>query len=168
MKIERITGLLMVAAIAVGSQACGRESADELFAKGTAVAKGDTTSFALAEKSLLKFIERYPKDQRCDDALWWLGWIAQNRGNPREAIARYEELIGKYPDGELSHKAQFLIGFIYEEMLSDYPRAREAYQKVIDRYPASSLVEQAKFSIQHLGKRPEEWIDFEKTQEAKK
>ncbi|MBI4532171.1 MAG: tetratricopeptide repeat protein [Candidatus Latescibacteria bacterium] len=160
MKIVRTTGLLVVAAIALCSQACGRESADELFAKGTAIAKGDTASFAVAEKSLRRFLDRYPKDQRCDDALWWIGWIAQNRGNPQEAIARYEELIGKYPESEFSHKAQFLVGFIYEEMLTDYPRAKDAYQKVIDHYPESSLAEQAKFSIQHLGKKPEEWIDF--------
>lgn len=160
-------GLAMVLAIAFSTQACGRESADQLFAKGESAAKGDTTAFPEAEKSLGKFVQQYPKDPRCDDALWWLGWIAQNRGLAKEAIARYQELIAKFPESEFSHKAQFLIGFMYEEMLSDLPQAKEAYQKVIDHYATSPLAEQARFCIQHLGQKPEEWIDFGGTQSSK-
>lgn len=168
MNITMKVYLIMLAISAISSQACGRESADDLFKKGKAAAKGDTASFAAAEESFKKFVDLYPKDKRCDEALWQLGLISQTRGNAREAIARYETLTVRYPDSEFSHKAQFLIGFIYEETLSDYPHAKEAYQKVIDHYPTSSLAEQARLAIQHLGKKPEEWINFEGAQATKK
>ena len=135
---------------------CSRESADELFSKGEAAAHQMAT-YPEAESNLARFLRHYPDDPRADVALQALARVLMNQERGKEAIARYEELIRRFPDSRYVAQAQFMIGYIYDQGGS-YEQARAAYQQVIERYPNSDLVDDATKSIENLGKPLETWI----------
>src|SRR5512137_2634737 len=54
-------------------------------------------------------------------------------GNLEEAIALYQKVVDRGEDESLAAQAQLHIGMCYEKL--GLGRARESYQKVIDRYP---------------------------------
>jgi len=143
--------------------ACSKQSADELFEQGMAAAS-DSSTFAHAERLLSRLLKQYPEDERCDEAMMHLATIAQNRGNGEEAVRLYEELIAEYPGSDRAYQAQFMMGYVYEEMLGDHEKAKAAYRKVVENYPDSDLADDAKLSMQNVGKPPEEWIRFEEAE----
>ncbi len=123
----------------------------ELFAKAIEDV-GNLEDIDRAEGILTLFAEKFPEDEKADDALSALAQIAQAKKRELLAISRYQELLDRYPESELAYKAQFMIGFIYSEDLSNYPKAKEAYQKVIDNYPDSEIVPAAKWMLKNMGK----------------
>lgn len=139
---------------------CARQTADELFEQGMAAA-ADSTTFPAAQTSFAQLLKRYPDDPRNEQVLFKLAQMAQVAEKHREAIALYERLVTGYPQSEKAYQAQFMVGFLYEEKFGDTTNARIAYQKVLDNYPDSDLARDARISILHLGKKPEEWITFE-------
>ena len=48
-----------------------------------------------------------------------------------------------------------------EEYLKDYTKAREAYGRLVEYYPDSDLAESARLLLQHVGRNPEDWVDFQ-------
>ena len=138
--------------------ACGaqEQSADLLFREGEQ-ATHDMASYPVAVVKLAEFLTRFPDDPRAEVALQALARVLMNQQKHKEAIARYETLIARFPKSRYCVQAQFMIGYIYDQ-LGDYKQARVAYQQVIDTYPNSELVDDAKFSIANLGKAPEQWL----------
>lgn len=59
----------------------------------------------------------------------------------KRAVDEFEKLIKHYPFSKLSSEAQFYIGLSYEN-LSQYHKAFENYQLVIDKYPYTERVEE--------------------------
>lgn len=135
---------------------CGGESADDLFKRGEA-ATHQVEDYAEAEAILSKFIDQYPKDPRADIALQALARVLMNEKKSDQAIARYETLLVRFPESRYCPQAQFMIGYIHDQA-GDYDLARAAYQKVLDHYPHSELVDDARISIQNMGKAPEQWL----------
>lgn len=134
---------------------CRSETPERLYSEAQQAAS-DSTTFAQAERLFQRILDKFPDSNLCDDALFGLAQIAMNRGNSAGAVERYHELVTRYPQSDLAHKAQFMIGFIYSEILRDYDKAREAYQRVIDNYPESELVSSAKWMIENMGRNLEE------------
>jgi len=95
-----------------------------------------------------KFLEKYPNGEKLlyDEAQGFL-----EKGAFIFAIKTYEEILKLYPQSLNSYKAQFSIGFVYSENLKDYNKAKEVYQKVIDKYPDCDLADDAKFMLQSMG-----------------
>jgi len=116
-------------------------------------------SLEVAGELLRALVERFPEGALADDALFMLGQIAQNRGRHEEAIARYQDLLEKYPDSEHNYKAQFMIGFIYSENLHDYSMARKAFKKLLEEYPDCDLALSARWMLENMGK-PLESLDI--------
>ncbi|MDE2829290.1 MAG: tetratricopeptide repeat protein [Gemmatimonadota bacterium] len=138
--------------------ACGaqEQSADLLFREGEQ-ATHDMASYPVAEVKLAEFLTLFPDDPRAEVALQALARVLMNQQKHKEAIARYETLIARFPQSRYCVQAQFMIGYIHDQ-LGDYEQARVAYQQVIDTYPNSELVDDAKFSIENLGKVPDQWL----------
>lgn len=138
--------------------ACGaqEQSADFLFQEGEQ-ATHDMASYPIAEVKLSEFLAQFPDDPRAEVALQALARVLMNQQKHKEAIERYETLIVRFPQSRYCTQAQFMIGYIHDQ-LGDYEQARVAYQQVIDTYPNSELVDDAKFSIENLGKSPDQWL----------
>lgn len=82
----------------------------------------------------------------------------------KTAVSSYEKWATLYPD----YKPLFLAGFGYSEYFSDYPKAREFFQKVIDDYPDCDLAPSALWMIENMGK-PADQIQFlDESKAAKK
>ena len=157
--MTRTIALCLYTLFALSFLGCARQTADELFEEGMS-ASSDSSSFALAEKSFSTLLKRYPDDPRKHQVLFKLAQMAQVRKQPRKAIALYQQLVRELPQSEKAYQAQFMVGFLYEEEFNDTTNAKIAYQKVIDNYPDSDLADDAKISILHIGRKPEEWITF--------
>jgi outer membrane protein assembly factor BamD (BamD/ComL family) len=79
----------------------------------------------------------------------------QEAGDFRQAIESYRQIVAKYPRGERSDEAQFMIGFLYANELQDIEKAKAAYKSFLDNYATtadSGMVMSAKWEMQHLGR----------------
>lgn len=151
LRVKRVVLICLLALVG-----CGGESADTLFAEGEK-ATHDIHSYDQAVSKLSEFLERFPNDSRADVALQALARVLMNQNKHPEAIARYESLIKQFPDSRFCAQAQFMIAYIYDQD-GEFENAKMAYQKVIENYPDSELVDDAKISIQNMGKTPESWL----------
>lgn len=78
--------------------------------------------------------------------------LAQGTEDPMERLNYYSELVFNYPDGDHAAEAQFMIGFIQSEELKNYDAARNAFQRMVDKYPNHELVNSAKWMLENMGK----------------
>jgi Tol biopolymer transport system component len=63
----------------------------------------------------------------------------RGEGNLEEAIALYQKVIDETKDEALAAQAQLRIGLCYEKLGQEKAKlAREAFQKVVDKYPAQT------------------------------
>ena len=79
---------------------------------------------------------------------------AQVDSDTQGAIKAYGKIVKYYPESQEAAKAQFMIGYLYSNELSDTSNARKAFQLFLDRYAAvsdSQLVLSAKMEMQTLG-----------------
>jgi TolA-binding protein len=125
--------------------------------------------------TLEKMIDKYRDNQVLTPlALYDLGAIYQNQSDPKlkgeksfyKAIEYFNQILQKFPNAEIAPKALMNIGFIQENHLQKFEEAKATYQKLIDQYPASNLVESAKQAKAIVGVPPEEIIN--RTRVAKK
>ncbi|MBZ0264457.1 tetratricopeptide repeat protein [bacterium] len=73
----------------------------------------------------------------------------------QKAVDTYEKIIELYPNGKLTDKAQFMIGFVYANNMNDVESARSAYKKFLDVYGAtadSGMVASANWELENIGK----------------
>jgi len=143
---------------------CGEPTSDELFASVQAQARraaADTAAWQGAVDVAEQFLAANAAHAKAPEALKTLAMLVQQRGDMAGAIARYERLLSDYPESEAADEAQFMIGFICEEHLGEYERARQAYRLVVERYPDSELAENARRLLPNVGRPPEEWVQFE-------
>ena len=144
----------------VGLVGCGDEGPEQLLRRAEVMA-ADSTQLDQVEDLYVQFIERFPQHERAPEALKKQAVILQQQGKMQDAIDVYNILWRNYPDNEYGAEAYFMIAFICEEYLQDYDKARDFYQRVIERYPDSELGESAKQLLPHGGRPPEEWVKFQ-------
>jgi len=78
--------------------------------------------------------------------------LAQQTDDPMQRMNYYSELVFNYPEGGHAAEAQFMIGFIQSEELKNYEAARNAFQRMIENYPKSELIDSAKWMLENMGK----------------
>lgn len=153
-------GVLWVLGCLALTVGCAEDGPEELYAAAQRAAE-DSTAFDRAQTLYGDFLKKYPAHDLAPAALKQLAVIAQQQSRMEEAIALYEKLLAQYPQSAEGDEAQFMIAFICEEYLRDYGRARQAYEQVIQRYPQSELAASARRLLPHVGRAPEEWVDFQ-------
>ncbi|MBI5216503.1 MAG: tetratricopeptide repeat protein [Ignavibacteriae bacterium] len=90
------------------------------------------------------------ESEMADEALMSIGdMYAQMRRFP-EAVASYEQLATDYEESINLDKATMKTGQIYELGLKDKNKAIEAYQKLLEKFPNSILVSEARKRIREL------------------
>ena len=144
--------------------ACSQDSPEQAMAAAEAAARAaaaDSASLKMAADRFGEFLEHYPRHESAPKALRMLAMITQQEGDMKGAIGHYERLLQEYGSSDYADDAQFMIGFISEEYLDDYARARASYRLVIDRHPDSELAASARRLLPNVGKAPEEWVEFQ-------
>jgi TolA-binding protein len=110
-----------------------------------------------------EFAMHFPKHPKSPDFLFKAGDISSSLNFSQPAILYFKRVTDNYPDYDKTPFALFLQAFVYENQLNDTAGARKIYNEVIAKYPQHQVAEDAKASLNHLGKTPEQIIaEFEK------
>jgi outer membrane protein assembly factor BamD (BamD/ComL family) len=132
--------------------------------------KGPTLDKAkLLDSALKSYTADYPRDEKTpgylfDDAKLHVGIL----NNPLQAVSIYKQIYTDYPDNkELAPEALFHYGY-FQEQLGNQGEARKAYEALLAKYPDSEWADDAKGSLDMLGKDLNEVIKgFEQKDSAK-
>jgi TolA-binding protein len=113
-------------------------------------------------------INDHPSSVLAERALFQRAAIRTNDTKEHElAIADYRLYAQRYPDGEKTPLAMFLIGYIYNNELHNLDSAASAYRRFLEKYPTSEMAMSAQFELNTLGKSPEELISGRDAKDAK-
>jgi TolA-binding protein len=98
-----------------------------------------------------KFLENHPQSKRGAEVRYRVHVLAE--------LAKYQELIDKYPDSPMRHDAQNEIAKTVETALKNPLKAVVEYGKVVENFPTSGWADDAQFRIGRIlydrGKYPE-------------
>ena len=100
----------------------------------------------LARAGFEEFLERYPRAEAADRAVYWLGDLAYGAGDHEQALARFRALIDGHPASELRpaafYKARASLQALGrgdearrlgDRLLAEYPHSDEAAQLRLER-----------------------------------
>lgn len=104
------------------------------------------------------FVKKYPDDAKAEDYLFKAGEVSMGVMQANVAIKYFEQYCEKYPQSEKAPYSLFMQGFIYETQVRNEEKAKMCYERFITKYPTHKLAEDAKYSIENLGKSEEELI----------
>lgn len=119
--------------------------------------KGD---IAKAADNFVKLVDKYPYSDRIKDAIRREFEIADDfasgakmkvLGLPvlsgqEKALELYKHIVKNAPFGTYGDQAQYKIGEVYK-MQAEFEEAQRAFQQVVDEYPNSELVPDARYQI---------------------
>jgi len=95
-------------------------------------------------------IKKYPNPKYDVQFYLFIGAYYEFIEDHARAIATFRKAIENYPESPLASVAQCAIGIINEEKLKDKEKAKEAYQNVITKYPASPEAKEAISGLKRL------------------
>ena len=165
-----------------------RLAAEGVYYTGQSYEQKDDT--AKAADAYQKLVDRYPYSDRIKDAMRREFEIANELADggkvkmlgvavlpgQDKALELYNHIVKNAPYGSFGDQAQFKIGELYKRQ-GEYELSRKAFQALVDEYPSSDLVAQARYEVarssmlasntqqyseQHAEKALEEFRDFKK------
>jgi soluble lytic murein transglycosylase len=123
--------------------------------------------------ALLKFQEvsrKYPTEFAAEEADYFIGWIALQEGKISVAAAALEAFEKKHPE---SHRRDDACWFRALALIrqSNWAEADRALRELVERYPKSTLVPQARYwraRVKHLsgGNAVDDYLDIVRTYPA--
>lgn len=164
-KMKYTLKLMLFAVLAFGLFACGGDpkklTRDDVKKAETSLFNDDKSmNLEAAPKvaeTYCEFVKQNPDDE---DAPMWLYHAMEinvQLKNSDKSIALGKQLVEQYPESSWAPMSLFLAAsFVYDDQLNDTAQAHATYQKLIDDYPNSALVDDAQKSIEYLGLTPEE------------
>lgn len=112
-----------------------------------------------------KFANANPEDSIAPEYLFKEAEVSRALKQFDKSISIWQNISEKYPTFQKAPHCLFLQGFVYENDLKNIDKAREKYNLFLEKYPAHELSDDVKFSLQNLGKSPEDIIkEFEQKQ----
>ncbi len=120
----------------------------------------EKNDIAKAADAYQKLIDKYPYSDRIKDGVkreydiagqFASGTRMKVLGVPvlsgqEKAIELYKHIVKNAPFGTYGDQAQFKLGEVYK-MQGAYDEAQRAFQQVLDEYPQSELIAQAKYQV---------------------
>jgi TolA-binding protein len=117
----------------------------------------------------LDYAEKHKDNPDAPDYLYKAADLSLNINQSRQSLDLYNRIIYQYPDYKKAPECLFLMGYIYENYLQELGKAKEIYEQFIAKYPTHEFADDAKVSIENLGKSPEELIrSFEEKNKGQK
>jgi tol-pal system protein YbgF len=99
-----------------------------------------------------EFLQTYPASDHADDAAYWMADCHYRQGDYKAAVLRFADVVQKYPAGDKAPDALYRQG---EALLRLGPKygsaAQTAFQNLIQEYPDSPRVAEAKRQLELLG-----------------
>ena len=155
--------LMLFSLLAVGMMACGEKklTQEDLKAAEATLFNEDQTinevvAPEVAEK-FCKFVKQNPDDPTAPPWLYHAMELNIAVKNVDQSIELCNKLLEQYPESKWAPTSLLMIGnYIYDNQLNDTAQAHKCYQRLIDEYPDSELVDDARKSIEYLGLTPDE------------
>ena len=82
-----------------------------------------------------------------------------------DAIENFKIILEKFPNGETTAQATFMIGFIYANSLENLEQAKKYYTLFIEKYPKHDLADDAQYELDNLGRDINQLPIFKEMQE---
>ena len=163
MKIIRLLLFaLLISAVAIQ---CSKDPKAKILGLEKKMAADD---FTLDEKGLvtanelvaayLDFAEKQKDSPDAPDYLYKAADLSLNINQAKQSLDLYNRIIYQYPDYKKVPECLFLMGYIYENYFQELGKAKEIYEQFLAKYPDHDFADDAKVSIENLGKSPEELI----------
>ncbi|MBQ1668161.1 MAG: tetratricopeptide repeat protein [Prevotella sp.] len=163
--MKRILKMMVFVMLALGLFACDgngkkltvedmREAQASLFNADNTMNRNEAPKVA---KLYCQYVKQNPGDTAVVKWLYHAMEINVMMNDADKSIELCDQLLEQYPQSKWAPMSLLLVGsFVYEDMLNDTAQAHAAYQKLIDNYPESVLVDDAQKSIEYLGLSQEE------------
>jgi TolA-binding protein len=102
-----------------------------------------------AHRAYAELVARFPgsREERAAGVL--LGQLTLERGEPADALARFDRYLGTDPDGALAEEARLGRALALEQ-LGQRDDARRAWQELLDRHPGSVHAGRARARLDSL------------------
>jgi tol-pal system protein YbgF len=123
-------------------------SADQMYEASLAQLRRG--SLSTARLGLREMLRQYPTSERAPDALYFIGqsFAAEN---PDSAAAYYRQVVDKHATSPRAASALYNLGLLAERR-RDNAGARDAYQRVTQKYPQSDEAALARDRLKALGR----------------
>ena len=167
MKLYRLTFLLMaVVLITVQCQKNPKANIERLQKQMSAADfKFDQAGLKVANELVLAYVtyaESIKDSEEAPKYLYEAANLAMNLNNSDQALELFNRIIYQYPDFEKVPECLFLMGYITENNLQNFGKAKEIYEDFIARYPDHEFADDARISIENMGKPLEDLVkEFE-------
>lgn len=105
-------------------------------------------------KAYNDYANTYPNDTLAPEYLFRASDLAQGTHNYKQATVFLEKIISVYPNYKRHADACFVCAFVYDSYLereNGEVRAKELYEFIIKKYPASPYAGQAKTLLSYIG-----------------
>ncbi|MGH7629671.1 MAG: tetratricopeptide repeat protein [Gemmatimonadales bacterium] len=128
--------------------AAATASADQIYEASVAQLRRGST--ATARSGLRQLLRAHPTSQRVPDALYFMGqsFAVENRDS---AAAYYSQVVQNHGQSPRAPAALYNLGLLAERR-KDTAAARDAYQRVLQRYPRSDEAALARDRLRALGR----------------
>jgi tetratricopeptide (TPR) repeat protein len=160
-KFTRLALLFFALAVAACSPAAKKEASEidglEQALLGDSLGGFDRERALGLVRKYDAFAAAHPADTLSAWYLFKAGNLSKDLGDYAAAI-RYYGRCSEIETFARREVALFLQGFTYENNLQDLENARRIYTEFLARYPDHGLARDARFSLDNLGKSPEELI----------
>ena len=98
------------------------------------------------------FLQTYPASDHADDAAYWMADCHYREGDYKQAVLRFADVVQKYPTGDKAPDALYRQGEALLRLGPNYGKAAEtAFERLIQEYPDSPRVAEAKRQLELLG-----------------
>ncbi|HEX6670529.1 MAG TPA: tetratricopeptide repeat protein [Gemmatimonadales bacterium] len=126
----------------------GTASADQMYEASLAQLRRG--SLSTARLGLREMLRQYPTSERAPDALYFIGqsYAAEN---PDSAAAYYRQVVDRHGSSPRAASALYNLGLLAERR-KDNAGARDAYQRVAEKYPQSDEAALARDRLKALGR----------------
>jgi outer membrane protein assembly factor BamD (BamD/ComL family) len=108
--------------------------------------------------SYVSYADQFPEDTLSANYLFKAGDISSKINEIDQAIQLFARLLKTYPENRNAPFAIFLQGFIYENQAGNPVKAKPYYEEFLRKYPDHPIAGDVSFSLENLGKSPEELI----------
>jgi len=119
--------------------------------------KGTQTANELIQ-AYQDFAENHKDSPEAPAYLYKAADLSLNINKSKESLDLYNRIIYQYPDYQKVPECLFLMGYIYENYFQELGKAKEIYESFLSKYPNHDFADDARVSIENLGKSPEELI----------
>lgn len=103
--------------------------------------------------TLNRLIEKYPNAGILPQAMYNLGLLYSDEGQYSDAVATLQAVTEKHGDSIVGDRALFRLAEIHADKMQDYPQAQKLFEKLLETYPNSLYLEEARRRVRGLSEK---------------